>query len=284
VASARCTLRLTPADGPGQRVLWSAVDVTPAPRTLAERRGFFGAPALAVAVETPHRELRIEARSRVEVLRDAPPARGDGRPWEGVRDAAFAADGLDPGSPVHHLFPSRMAGLAQPLTDYAAASFPAGRGIRAGAVELMGRLRADFAFDPRATQVSTPPLEAFERRRGVCQDFAHVMIAGLRGLGLPAAYVSGYLRTVPPPGRPRLQGADATHAWVALWCGAQDGWIGLDPTNGILAGSDHIVLARGRDYADISPVDGVILGSGPQRLQVAVDVVPADDQGPPDGP
>ena len=125
-----------------------------------------------------------------------------------------------------------------------------------GAIELMQRIRADFKYDTKATVVSTPISEAFEKRRGVCQDFAHIMIAGLRGLGLPAAYVSGYIRTIPPPGKKRLQGADAMHAWVSLWCGADIGWVDLDPTNSMLIGNDHIVLAKGRDYADISPVAG----------------------------
>ena len=122
--------------------------------------------------------------------------------------------------------------------------------------------------------MSTPLVEAFEKRRGVCQDFAHIMIAGLRGLGLPAAYVSGYIRTVPPPGKPRLEGADATHAWVSVWCGEAAGWIDLDPTNNLQVGNDHIALAIGRDYSDVSPIDGVIVGSGKQELKVSVDVTP----------
>ena len=124
-----------------------------------------------------------------------------------------------------------------------------------------------------ASAWSTPLGEVFEKRHGVCQDFAHVMIAGLRGLGLPAAYVSGYLRTIPPPGQPRLQGADATHAWVSVWCGEGIGWIGFDPTNDLLVENDHIILAIGRDFSDVSPVDGIIVGSRKQKLNVAVDVL-----------
>jgi transglutaminase-like putative cysteine protease len=137
----------------------------------------------------------------------------------------------------------------------------------------MHRIRTEFKYDPKATVISTPLKEVFEKRHGVCQDFAHVMIAGLRGLGLPAAYVSGYLRTIPPPGKPRLQGADATHAWVSLWCGPGIGWVGFDPTNDILVENDHIVLAVGRDFSDVSPVDGIIVGSRKQKLSVAVDVL-----------
>ncbi len=138
----------------------------------------------------------------------------------------------------------------------------------------MRRIKADFKYDTKATVVSTPLSEAFGKRRGVCQDFAHIMIAGLRGIGLPAAYISGYIRTIPPAGKKRLEGADAMHAWVSLWCGEARGWEGLDPTNAIMAGNDHIVLAKGRDYADISPVAGLILGSREQDVDVKVDVVP----------
>ncbi|MBX9876397.1 MAG: transglutaminase family protein, partial [Beijerinckiaceae bacterium] len=158
--------------------------------------------------------------------------------------------------------------------DYARASFPALRPVLEAATELMGRIRADFTYDPEATEVSTPLEEAFRQRHGVCQDFAHVMIAGLRGLGLPAAYVSGYIRTVPPPGEKRLEGADASHAWVMLWCGPETGWIGLDPTNDLIVADDHIVTAFGRDYADVSPLDGVVIGPGSQKIGVAVDVIP----------
>ena len=148
--------------------------------------------------------------------------------------------------------------------------------IYEAAAELSKRIHADFAYDSEATEVSTTPAEAFAARRGVCQDFAHVMIAGLRGLGLPALYVSGYIRTFPPPGKPRLVGADASHAWVAVWCGPSFGWLGLDPTNAIPEGDDHIVLARGRDYADVPPVDGVILSYGGHELEVSVDVAPVE--------
>jgi transglutaminase-like putative cysteine protease len=144
----------------------------------------------------------------------------------------------------------------------------------AAVAELNNRIHADFRYDPGATEVSTPVAQAFEARHGVCQDFSQIMIVGLRGLGLPASYVSGYLRTIPPPGQPRLEGADATHAWIAVWCGSALGWIGFDPTNAMLAGDDHLVLAVGRDYADVAPIDGVILASGGQTLKVEVDVIP----------
>ncbi len=191
----------------------------------------------------------------------------------GVRDIAFEATSLGPASPVGYVFASPLAPVQRPVTEYASASFPPSAGVIVGAVDLMHRIRTEFKYDPKATVISTPLKEVFEKRHGVCQDFAHVMIAGLRGLGLPAAYVSGYLRTIPPPGKPRLQGADATHAWVSLWCGEEIGWVGFDPTNDILVANDHIVLAIGRDFSDVSPVDGIIVGSRKQKLAVAVDVL-----------
>jgi len=224
-------------------------------------------------IEAPHRHLRIDSKSRVSVSRKAPGRSAPSPSWESVRDIAFEATSLGPSSPVGYVFASSLVPVLSPVTAYAAASFSAGAGILVGAVELMHRIRSEFRYDAKATVISTPLNEVFEKRHGVCQDFAHVMIAGLRGLGLPAAYVSGYLRTIPPPGKPRLQGADATHAWVSLWCGPDLGWIGFDPTNDLLVENDHIILGVGRDFSDVSPIDGIILGSPKQKLNVAVDVL-----------
>jgi len=273
VSFARCSLRLEPGSGGGQELVSHTVDVRPRPADRTVRRDFFGTHTESILIETPHRNLRIDSRSRVAVSRTAPGRHAQSRAWESVRDIAFEAASLGPASPIGYVFASPLVPLQRPVTSYASASFPKGRGILAGAVDLMQRISTDFRYDPKATVVSTPLNEVFEKRHGVCQDFAHVMIAGLRGLGLPAAYVSGYLRTIPPAGRPRLQGADATHAWVSLWCGEGPGWIGFDPTNDILVENDHIVLAIGRDFSDVSPVDGIIVGSRKQKLNVAVDVV-----------
>jgi transglutaminase-like putative cysteine protease len=272
VSFARCSLRLEPRSGDGQQLVSHTVDIRPQPAERTVRRDFFGTHTESVLIETPHRTLRIDSKSRVSVFRRAPAREASSPAWENVRDAAFAATSLGPTSPVGYVFPSHLVPVLKPVTEYAAASFPADGGILAGAVDLMHRIRTGFKYDPKATVISTPLTEVFEKRHGVCQDFAHVMIAGLRGLGLPAAYVSGYLRTIPPPGQPRLQGADATHAWVSLWCG-ELGWIGFDPTNDILVENDHIVLAVGRDFSDVSPVDGIIVGSRKQKLNVAVDVI-----------
>lgn len=273
VSFARCSLRLEPFDGGGQRLMSHAVEIKPQPSGRSMRKDFFGTPTESVLIDTPHRMLRIDSRSRVEVTRQAPPRDGDSMRWERVREAAFAANDLSAASPIGYVFGSPLAPILDQATAYAALSFPQGQGILAGAVDLMHRIRTEFKYDPKATVISTPMAEVLDMRHGVCQDFAHVMISGLRGLGLPAAYVSGYLRTIPPPGKPRLQGADATHAWVSVWCGDGLGWVGFDPTNDILVETDHIVLTVGRDFSDVSPVDGVIVGSRKQKLAVAVDVL-----------
>jgi transglutaminase-like putative cysteine protease len=273
VSFARCALRLEPKSGDGQQLISHAVDIRPRPADRTVRHDFFGTHTESVVIETPHRNLRIDSRSRVSVSRSTPGRAAQSPPWEGVRDLAFEATSLGPASPIGYIFASPLVPVQRPVTAYASSSFAPGKGILAGAVDLMHRIRTEFKYDPKATVISTPLTEVFEKRHGVCQDFAHVMIAGLRGLGLPAAYVSGYLRTIPPPGKPRLQGADATHAWVSLWCGQQMGWIGFDPTNDVLVENDHIMLAVGRDFSDVSPVDGIIVGSRKQKLNVAVDVL-----------
>ena len=274
VTFARCALRLSAHPGDGQTVLDSAVTVTPAPTRIEEHIGQFGERVMTATIETPHKELKILAASRVQVDRPAPPRPFAGEPWEAVREQAFKTRRLDLASPAHFLYPSKMTALHPAMTAFAAESFPAGRPIIEAAFDLASRIKAGFEYDPDYTEVATPAIEAFEARRGVCQDYAHIMIAGLKGLGLPTAYVSGYLRTVPPPGKPRLEGADATHAWINLWCGEATGWIGFDPTNALVVAEDHIILAIGRDYADVAPIGGVVLGPGEQKIKVGVDVIP----------
>jgi transglutaminase-like putative cysteine protease len=272
VTYSRCNLRCLPKDAPGQRVLDSRLEITPEAVESSERRCFFGNRVVHARIETPHRELRAEARARVEIDRARPPQTTPS--WEEVRDEAFDAESLDPRSPAHFLYPSRFVPLFEPAIDYARQSFATRRPVLEAASELMGRIRRDFRYDTKATDVRTPLSVAFEKRRGVCQDFTHIMIAGLRGLGLSAAYVSGYIRTIPPEGKPRLEGADATHAWVSLWCGRESGFVDLDPTNNLIVANDHIILAHGRDYSDISPIHGIVLGAGEQEVDVGVDVIP----------
>ena len=276
VTYSNCSLRLLPREEPGQIVYASALEIDPEPELIQERTCFFGNRVTSMTIETAHRTLKVATRTSVEIQREAPPDGGMTQAWETVRDQTFASRSLGPEAPAHYLHPSRFVPHYAPATAYARESFPPGRPVLEGAKELMHRIRSQFRYDPKATVVSTPLSEAFEKRHGVCQDFAHIMISGLRGLGLSAAYVSGYIRTIPPPGKKRLEGADATHAWVAVWCGERDGWIGLDPTNDIMIGNDHIILAKGRDYADISPVAGIILGSKEQDVDVKVDVIPRE--------
>ena len=277
VSFARCVLRLTPRHSATQTVLANSVTVVPRPSNTRDGTGPFGEKTRTVVIDTPHTALVIEAISRVDVHAPEPPDPKRGPSWETVREESFESRTLGPEGPAAYLYPTRRTPAASPITEYARQSFANGRSIVEGAAELMTRIHKDFTYDPEATTVSTAALDAFTARHGVCQDFAHVMISGLKGLGLPAAYVSGYLRTIPAPGKPRLEGADATHAWVSLWCGETHGWIGFDPTNALLVQNDHIVLAIGRDYSDVAPIDGIILAPGAQTLKVEVDVIPQDE-------
>ncbi len=274
VPRSRCVLRLRPIDRPGQRVERTAITTRPEPSFRRERIDAFGNRVVEVGFETTHDRLQVVATARVSVeTRPLPPA-AETPAWETIRDMAVDVADLAPSSPAHGLFPSRHVPLVGAITTETAIQFTPGRPILDAGLALTKRIKASFVYDPKATEISTPIADAHKLRRGVCQDFAHIMIAGLRGLGLPALYVSGYLRTIPPKGKPRLEGADATHAWVSLWCGPDIGWVGLDPTNGMMAGTDHVVVAVGRDYADVAPIDGVILSSGKHEMSVAVDVLP----------
>jgi transglutaminase-like putative cysteine protease len=275
VAYARHVLRLTPIDRMGQRVHAAAVEIEPEPVERREGHDFFGNRMTWIELDQPHDTLSVRVAARVAVKRDivveASPA------WEDVRDAAFASVDLSPNSPAHYVFASRQVSLDPEIRAYAAESFSPGRPVLDAAVDLMRRIKADFVYEIGATTASTTPPMSFALRRGVCQDFAHIMISGMRGLGLPAAYVSGYLRTAQLPHEDKLEGAGAMHAWVLVGCGDDVGWLGLDPTNGIFAGDDHVVLAIGRDYADVAPIDGVIFASGGQRLEVSVSVTPVPE-------
>lgn len=274
VAYAHHVLRLTPIDRNHQRVHAAALDITPTPIERREGKDFFGNRITWIAFDQPHDTLMVRVAARIAVEAKAAIKPGDTPAWEDVRTAAFACADLSPQAPSHYLFPSRQVSLDPEIRDYAAISFPPGRAVLDGAVELMHRIKAEFVYEVGATTAATTPPMSFALRRGVCQDFTHIMISGMRSLGLPVAYVSGYLRTVQPAGEAKLEGADAMHAWAMAWCGQEAGWIGLDPTNDMLAGTDHVVLAIGRDYADVAPIDGVIFASGAQRLETSVDVIP----------
>ena len=273
VASAKLVLHVTPRDELGQRCIEHGLEISPRPVSVTLESDFYGNAVKVAAIETPHTELSIEATSIVEVTHGIPSSTS-GQKWETVASEALSRRDLSGAAPAHFLFSSPRIELSADVTRYARDSFLQDRGVLDASRELMRRIKNDFAYEPDATDISTPLAQAFSERRGVCQDFAHIMIAGMRGLGLPVAYVSGYIRTVPPQGKSRLEGADATHAWVSVWCGPDDGWIGFDPTNAMETANDHIVLAIGRDFSDVSPVHGVFVGSGANELDVEVDVIP----------
>jgi transglutaminase-like putative cysteine protease len=274
VAHARHVLRLTPVSRDGERVHVAALQIVPEPVHRREGQDFFGNRLTWIEIEEPHELLTVKLSARVAVdglTEPLPPTAA----WEAVREEAFATSDIGPLSPAHFLFPSRIVSLDPEIRDYVRHSFLPGRPVLDAAIELIGRMKADLTYEIGATTVTTTAPMAFALRRGVCQDFAHIMISGLRGIGLPAAYVSGYLRSAPRTDATRLQGSDAMHAWVFLWCGSATGWIGLDPTNAVLASEGHVMLAIGRDYTDVAPMDGVIFGSGGQRIDVSVSVTPA---------
>jgi len=273
---ARCNLRLKPINWPGQQLESYRLNISPSGRTMPVHVNGGLANIMRLVIEDPVRELTIETISRLTVDRLVPiPEPGDPT-IATVAAAARTCRDLGPGAPASYLYPTALIPLDPDIAAWCAEDLSPDRPVTEAIIALARRIQRDFAFDPTATLVDTPPHEAFMKRGGVCQDFAQIMISGLRSAGLAAAYVSGYIRTIPPPGQPRLVGADATHAWVLVWCGEKLGWIGVDPTNGIWMAGDHIVMAIGRDYAEIAPIDGIVLGSGMQQMDVSVDVAPID--------
>lgn len=277
VRLARFNLRLEPAAVPGQKVERYLLTVQPPPSRIENRNTHFPVKVQRVVIGNPLSTLVVDSRFDV-VVDDAPApvAQYGDLTIAAVSGEALLVDDLAGMAPANYLFASPRVPLDPVIGDWATETLATDRPIVAAVLELALRIKAEFAYVPGATDAHTPVFEAFEARRGVCQDFAHIMLVMLRMAGLPAAYVSGYIRTYPPPGRPRLLGADATHAWVMLWCGAARGWIGFDPTNGVTAGPDHIFVAMGRDYDDVLPMDGMFIGPSGQDLDVAVDVMPLD--------
>ena len=290
-------VHLAPRDMPSQQCEMFRLLIHPTPADRGRRIDYFGNHVDYFSIHEAHRGLTVTANSRVTVK---PPPTVDvaaSRPWEDVvRElrADLSPAGLDAFQYVFdpstnamgpNLHPSGRtngyangqfdsAALDRQILDYVRPSFPAGRPVLEAARDLTRRIHTDFVYDPKATTVFTSVAEALRLRRGVCQDFALVEIACLRAMGLAARYVSGYLRTEPPPGRPRLIGADASHAWASLYAGAL-GWVDFDPTNDVLPGEDHITIAWGRDYNDVCPIQGVFVGGGQHAMSVAVDIVPA---------
>ncbi len=262
---------LRPLALPRQEVLEYSLEITPEPAVHTHRLDFYETPTNFFTIQAPHPELVVTARSRVRVTAPALPAQTPA--WETVRDACAREVLTDATVAGEFCFDSRHIAHSAAYGAYAAACFPAGHPLLDGLRDLTTRIFRDFKFDKRATTTATPLADVFKNRRGVCQDFAHMGIACLRSLGLPARYVSGYLETIPPPGKKRLVGADASHAWLAVWCPGY-GWIDADPTNNLLPGDRHITVAWGRDFSDVSPLRGVVVGGGEHELKVSVDVAP----------
>lgn len=266
-------LRLRPRDHPWQKCLKHELKIAPTPSSHDSRVDFFGNHVTWISLDEHHKEfhasalseVRIDARPELDVTRTAP--------WESVRDLLKGS-----ADPAHiearqYAFDSPHVALAAELAEYAGKSFTPGRPIFEANLELTQRIHTEFSFVPGSTDLETSALDVLRLRRGVCQDFAHLQIGCLRSLGLAARYVSGYLATKPPPGRERLVGADASHAWVGLFEPAV-GWVDFDPTNGLIPAESHITLAWARDYDEIAPVRGITVGGGSHWLGVAVDVVP----------
>ena len=227
-------------------------------------------------LDVAHPRFEVTLSARVEVHARRVPDPETTLPWQDVSSLAYAGGSISFDA-AEYLFESPMAVAVQEARDYTERSFPDRRPILEALLDLNARIRRDFAFKAGVTTVNTPVRQVLAQRAGVCQDFSHLMIAGLRSIGLPARYVSGYIRTRPPPGQVRRRGADQSHAWVGCWLGPEQGWIDLDPTNGIVVAEEHVVLGWGRDYGDVSPIRGVILGGGSHKVSVSVDLEPEDD-------
>ncbi|HMX23208.1 MAG TPA: transglutaminase family protein [Accumulibacter sp.] len=291
VSLSRQLLHLTPRESRWQRLLRHDILVSPTPTGERQREDCFGNTVRELTLEYPHDALIVRAESIVEVLPHLPATAqaalaqasagdtgylDDSPPWEAVRNAlAYGAHPICVEA-NRYQFESTYVRVKHQFAAYAATSFTPGRPVLAAAQALMSRIHNEFAFDPEATTVATPVSTVLAEKKGVCQDFAHLMLSCLRSQGLAARYVSGYLLTQPPPGQPRLVGADASHAWVSVFCPELEGgrWVDFDPTNNLLPDTQHITLAWGRDFADVSPLRGVILGGDAHQPEVAVTVTP----------
>jgi transglutaminase-like putative cysteine protease len=263
--------RLDPRDTTTQVREKFDLDISPSPSLRRTRVDYFGNELCFFSIQEIHQYLEIVTTSRVTVRAADKVAPENSPAWE--QTSALYLDPVSPEvvEPYQFVFDSPQVRASFELADYARESFGKDTPLLAGARELTRRIYKDFKYDPKATTVATPLEEVWKKRRGVCQDFAHLGIACLRSIGLSARYVSGYLRTRPPEGKPRLVGADASHAWFSIFCPGT-GWVDFDPTNNILTGEDHITLAFGRDFGDVSPVARILTAGGQHEVKVAVDV------------
>ncbi|MBV9785830.1 MAG: transglutaminase family protein [Acidisphaera sp.] len=264
-------LHLSPRCLPHQRVIWDRIAAQPPALSTSESLDHFGNRVTWLSLEQPHAAFDVVAEALVEVQFPAPPDPLATPAWEDVA-AQARQGGPEAWEAAEFGFDSPMAPADPDAGAYVAPCLSRRRPILEALLDLNGRIRRDFAFRSGVTTIRTPVSRVMAQRAGVCQDFAHVMIAGLRAHGLPARYVSGYLRTRPPPGGKRRRGVDQSHAWVGCWLGPAHGWVDLDPTNDLVVREEHVVLGWGRDYGDVSPVRGIILGGGKHALSVSVDL------------
>lgn len=267
---------LIPRERADQTLLFNEITIDPPPEKTSGHRDYFGNDVTFFSVQQPHEKLVVAAESLVEVRGVASPPPPQSTPWERVRELLREHRSPETLDALQYVFDSPFIRTSEELGEFARESFPAGRPVVEATVDLMRRIHREFKYDQAATTIATPIDEVLEKREGVCQDFAHLMIGALRSLGLPARYVSGYLRTRAKEKDPALVGADASHAWVSVYCGGL-GWLDFDPTNDTIPSDAHITIAWGRDYDDVSPVKGVILGGGDEHtISVAVSVVEAE--------
>jgi transglutaminase-like putative cysteine protease len=275
VSTSRHEARLSPREHEHQHTISHSVEILPRPTLRRRRFDYFGNRALHFTLDEPHRSLEVVSSSVVEVLPLLLPDLAKTASWESVRDKMRSDRRRDVLDAYEMTFASPFVPAIAALAEYGRESFTPGRPVLEAVRDLVRRIHRDFTYDARATEVSTPLVQVLETRRGVCQDFAHLAIGCLRAMGLAGRYVSGYLLTRPPPGKPKLVGADASHAWIATWV-PELGWIDFDPTNDLIPGEEHVTIGHGRDFSDVTPIRGVILGGGAHTLTVSVDVSPID--------
>jgi transglutaminase-like putative cysteine protease len=268
-------VHLTPRDSSRQTCLSSRLVIKPLPAAIDDRLDYFGNHVSYFTVHEGHYKLTVSALSRVEILPSPTHNPVETPAWEDVRDSLVDSRKPDHLAATQFTFDSPYISGSNDLLAYALPSFPARRPLWQAVLDLTSRIHREFTYQPYSTTINTPLAEVLRLRRGVCQDFAHLQIACLRSLGLAAQYVSGYLLTDPPPGQPRLVGADASHAWLSVFCPGL-GWLDVDPTNNQIPSTRHVTLAWGRDYGDVCPIQGVFIGGGHHSMSVAVDVVPIE--------
>jgi transglutaminase-like putative cysteine protease len=267
-------VHLRPRAQSWQTIISERITTDPEPARRRDGLDHFGNHVTWLFLDLPHADFEVTSESVVEVDCPPPPPANDTPPWETVVQATRDHEGWEA---VEYQFGTQMAPIDAASKAYAGKSFTEGRPVLDALLELNERFYTEFRFRSGVTTISTPVSQVMARREGVCQDFSHAMISGLRGIGMPARYTSGYIRTKPPPGQTKRQGADQSHAWVGAWLGPEHGWINIDPTNGIVVKDEHVVLGWGRDFSDVSPVRGVILGGGDHVVSVNVDLEPVKD-------